>query len=298
MDTWHNVGHSLNLQLLVGAGNQSPVPGEGTMILPEESKVLEVPTVMKLDSVCAVNGDGYGTLDPSLVGNGGRSSAAFVGSKMPTPMSCTGRGNHFSGVAKATDTVAVLKTGAVGAEYGTRSGATVNFAAATESDHHEMGPRALPAAVAVDTGSIPHEGGFRPTPASNSGKIISPGADSIITEPNCLVLGAVASLASEPLGTHNSRSGSECSQGMVGVGLQISDPGLILEMTEPVNTITVPGMLAGGLGLTLLDAVEGVSKMVPVTTRRDNDLPTPTRSSMRGKASGSEFLYGSDNGVD
>ena len=197
-----------------------------------------------------------------------------------------------SGVAKAAATVAVFKTGAVRAESGTRSGATVNLAAATGSVHHEMGPRALPAAVV--TGSIPHEGGFRSTPASNSGKIISPDADPIITEPNCPVLGVVAPLASEPSGTH--KSGSECSQGMVGAGIQISDPGLILEMTEPVNTITVPGMLAGGSGLTLLDAVEGVSKMVPATTMMD--LPTPTRSSLRGKAYGSDLLYGSDNGVD
>ena len=240
-----------------------------------------------------------------------------------------------SGVAKAVATVAVLKTGAVGAEYGTRSGATANLAAATESGHHEMGPRSLP--VVVDTGSVPHEGGFRSTPASNRGKIISPDADSNITEPKCPVLGylsdgavegglksvpeslgkhteqvdsqalkvgshkgvmALASSAFEPSGTHNSRSGIDCSQGLVGAGLQISDPGLISEMTEPFNTLTVPGMLAGGSGLTLLDVVVGVNKMVPVTTRMDNDLPTPTRSSLRGKAYGSDPLYGSDNVVD
>ena len=63
-----------------------------------------------------------------------------------------------SGVAKAIAKVAVFETGTVGAEYGTRSGATANHSAATRSDLHELGPRSFPAAV--DTGSVPHEGGF------------------------------------------------------------------------------------------------------------------------------------------
>ena len=240
-----------------------------------------------------------------------------------------------SGVAKAVATVDVHKTGAVGAEYGTRSGATANLAAATGSDHHEMGSRSFP--VAVDTGYVPHEGDFRSTPASNREKKNSPDADSNKTEPKCPVLGylsdgavegglkpmaessgkhteqvdsqalearshkgvmALASSAFEPLGTHNLRSGIDCSQRLVGAGLQISNPGLISEMTEPFNTLTVPGKLAGGSGQTLLDAVVGVSKMEPVTTRMDKDLPTPTKSSLRGKASGSDPLYGSDNVVD
>ena len=49
-----------------------------------------------------------------------------------------------------------------------------------------------------------------------------------------------------------------------------------------------PDPIVGGKGDRLLDSVVGVSKMVPVTTRKTNDLPTPIRSSLRGKASGSD----------
>ena len=50
---------------------------------------------MTVDSGLVVNGDGNGTPDPSLGSNDARSSAAFVGSKMPTPLSGSQRENQL-----------------------------------------------------------------------------------------------------------------------------------------------------------------------------------------------------------
>ena len=67
------------------------------MISSEEKEFndLAVPAVMTVDSGLAVNGDGIGTPDPSLGGNDACSSAAFVGSKMPTPLSGSRRENQL-----------------------------------------------------------------------------------------------------------------------------------------------------------------------------------------------------------
>ena len=99
----------------------------------------------------------------------------------------------------------------------------------------------------------------------------------------------------EPSGTHTSGSGHGSTVQVDGIDC----PGVI-------NTLMVPGMLAGGSGMTfvggkgdrLSDSAVGVSKMVLVTTRKDNVLPTPIRSSLKGKASGSDPLCGSDNFVE
>ena len=129
-----------------------------------------------------------------------------------------------------------------------------------------------------------------------------------------------------PSGIHKSGSGhgspdpvdgNDCSQVLVGAGFQSSDPGVLLTVTESSNTPTEPETVAGGSELTLngsgydtpdpivggnggrlLDAVVGVSKLVTATTRKDNDLPTPMKSSRRGKVSGSYPLYGSDKSVE
>ena len=238
-----------------------------------------------------------------------------------------------SGVAKAVATVAVLKTGDVGAEYDTRSGAKAHRNAATGSDLHGMGPRSLPAVV--DTGPVPHEGGFRSSPTSNRGKTISPDAVSNVTESKCHVLGflsdgaaegglkpvtefsgkhteqidaqalevgsqksviALASSAIEASGTHmsGSRHGSPapvydivCSQELGGAGLHLKG-----------SEYGTPDLIVGEKDDRLLDDVVGVCKMVPATTRMEIDLPTPIRSSLRGKASGSDPLYGLDDVVD
>ena len=129
-----------------------------------------------------------------------------------------------------------------------------------------------------------------------------------------------------PSGIHKSGSGhgspdpvdgNDCSQVLVGVGFQSSDPRVISTVTEASNTLTEPKTVTGGSGLTLkgsgydtpdsivggnggrlLDAVVGVSKLVTATTRKDNDLPMPMRSSRRGKVSGSNPLNGSDKSVE
>ena len=59
-----------------------------------------------------------------------------------------------------------------------------------------------------------------------------------------------------------------------------------------------PDSIVGGNGGRSLDAVVGVIKLVMATTRKDNDLLMPMRSSQRGKVSGSDPLYGSDRSVE
>ena len=129
-----------------------------------------------------------------------------------------------------------------------------------------------------------------------------------------------------PSGIHKSGSGhgspdpvngNDCSQVLVRAGFQSSDPRVISTVTEASNTLTEPEMVTGGSGLTLkgsgydtrdpivggnggrlLEVVVGVSKLVTATTRKDNDLPTPMRSSRRGKVFGSNPLNGSDKSIE
>ena len=232
-----------------------------------------------------------------------------------------------SGVAKAVATVAVLKSGDVGAEDDTRSGAKAHRNAATGSDLHGMGPRSLPAGV--DTGPAPHERGFRSSPAS---KTISPDAVSNVTESKCPVLGylrdgaaegglkpvtefsgkhteqidtqalevgshksfiALASSAVEASGTHMSGSGNGSPVPVYGIvcSQELGGAGLHLKGSG----YDTPDPIVGGKDDRLVDDVVGVCKMVPVTTRMETDLPMPI---LRGKDSDSDPLYGLDNVAD
>ena len=218
-----------------------------------------------------------------------------------------------SGVAKAVATVAVLKTGDVGADYDTRSGAKAHRNTATGSDLHGMGPRSFPAAV--DSGPVPHEGGFRSSPASNKGKTFSADAVTNVAESKCPVLDYLSDGAAEggmkPVtecsGKHNEQIDTQiafASSEVEASGTQMSGSGH--GSPAPVYG-SVCSQEFGGTGLHLnpivggkddrmLDNVVGVCKMVPATT--EIDLPMPTRSPMRGKASGYDPLYGLDNVVD